>query len=107
MLPKLALDRGVGEIRSSSSDRTGIFQECLEGWREHDIASFDRAKATVATSPIERMRAYLIGQLAPSRARGCPAISIPEQLPVERVPEMLAAETGTWFRCPLSRFTNR
>ena len=39
---RVTLDRGVGEIRSSSSDRTGIFQECLEGWREHGIASFDR-----------------------------------------------------------------
>ena len=36
------LSRGGFSLGHPAGDRTGIFQECLEGWREHGIASFER-----------------------------------------------------------------
>jgi hypothetical protein len=66
----------------------------------------------VATSPIERMRAYLIGSLRRIREqlsvresqRATSSLSLAVD-PVN-VPEMLAVEPGTWSRCPVSHFTN-
>jgi hypothetical protein len=73
------------------------------------------AKATAATSPIDKMRAYLIGSLRRLESEG--ARYFDPRAPVEKVngPRLIlklsrwfcwAAEPGTWSRCPLSRFTD-
>src|SRR5215831_1868437 len=79
------------------------------------IAAALHAKATAATSPIDKMRAYLIGSLRRLESDG--ARYFDPRAPVEKVnePRLIlklsrwfcwAAEPGTWSRCPLSRFTD-